>query len=92
MVVVVGAGIPYDRTTAWGGHHDRFWPTIFAYPRIVTQPRILAAPTTPPEAVADIDARLRLPRVVTGSAAPSRRYELLRVRDPFRHTVNERVP
>lgn len=44
-----------------------FWPTIFAYLRIVTHPHILAVPITPTDAVANIDSLLRLPHVVTGS-------------------------
>jgi toxin-antitoxin system PIN domain toxin len=44
-----------------------FWPTIFAYLRIVTHPRILPVPITPTDAVANIDSLLRLPHVITGS-------------------------
>jgi toxin-antitoxin system PIN domain toxin len=43
-----------------------FWPTIFAYLRIVTHPHILAVPITPGDAVANVDALLRLPHVVAG--------------------------
>jgi toxin-antitoxin system PIN domain toxin len=42
-----------------------FWPTIFAYLRIVTHPGILAVPITPTDAVANIDSLLRLPHVMT---------------------------
>lgn len=43
-----------------------FWPTILGYLRIATHPGILPAPIPPSEAVANVDALLRLPHVVTG--------------------------
>jgi uncharacterized protein len=41
-----------------------FWPTIFAYLRIATSPRILRDPISPSEAVRNIEGLLSLPHVV----------------------------
>jgi uncharacterized protein len=43
------------------------WPTLMAYLRIATHPRIFAAPLTPEEALANVKALLELPhtRVVS---------------------------
>jgi uncharacterized protein len=41
-----------------------FWPTIFAYLRISTNPRILRHPIAPSAAVRNIDGLLTLPHVV----------------------------
>ncbi len=39
------------------------WPTLMAYLRIATHPRIFASPLTPDEAEANVDRLLALPRV-----------------------------
>lgn len=39
------------------------WPTLMAYVRVATHPRIFAAPLSPADALGNIDALLRLPRV-----------------------------
>ena len=39
------------------------WPTIFAFVRISTHPRVFAAPLAPAEALANVTALLALPRV-----------------------------
>lgn len=41
------------------------WPTIMAYLRISTHPRVFARPLSPAEALANIEALLRLSRVST---------------------------
>lgn len=43
------------------------WPTVFSYLRISTHPRIFANPLSPKEALANVEALLRLPRVRTAS-------------------------
>ncbi|CAN5621478.1 type II toxin-antitoxin system VapC family toxin [soil metagenome] len=48
-----------------------FWPTILGYLRIATHPGILPVPIRPSEAVANIDALLRLPHVVIGGESPT---------------------
>ena len=40
-----------------------FWPTVFGYLRISTHPRIFVHPLSPAEALANIEALLKLPRV-----------------------------
>lgn len=50
--------------TASGG--DLFclaWPTVMSYLRIATHPRIFASPLTPAEALGNVEALARLPRV-----------------------------
>jgi uncharacterized protein len=42
-----------------------FWPTIFAYLRISTNPRILRHPIAPSDAVRNIDGLLALPHVIS---------------------------
>ena len=42
-----------------------FWPTIFAYLRISTNPRILRHPIAPSDAVRNVDSLLALPHVIT---------------------------
>ena len=39
------------------------WPTLMGYLRIATHPSIFAAPLSPAEALGNVDALLRLPRV-----------------------------
>jgi toxin-antitoxin system PIN domain toxin len=39
------------------------WPTLMAYLRIATHPRIFAAPLTPSEALGNVSALLQLPHV-----------------------------
>jgi toxin-antitoxin system PIN domain toxin len=39
------------------------WPTLMAYLRIATHPRVFAAPLTPDEAFANVSALLSLPQV-----------------------------
>ena len=39
------------------------WPTLIAYLRIATHPRIFAAPVSPDEAMANVSALLALPHV-----------------------------
>lgn len=39
------------------------WPTVMAYLRIATHPRIFAAPLSPKEALGNVDALLALPQV-----------------------------
>ncbi len=39
------------------------WPTLMSYLRIVTHPRIFAAPLTPAEALSNVTALLALPHV-----------------------------
>ena len=39
------------------------WPTLMAYLRIATHPRIFASPLTPAEALGNVSALLRLPQV-----------------------------
>jgi toxin-antitoxin system PIN domain toxin len=39
------------------------WPTLMGYLRIATHPRIFAQPLTPTEALGNVEALLRLPRV-----------------------------
>ena len=53
-----------DRLSAGPDLFYLFWPTIFAYLRIVTNPRILRDPITPTEAVRNVDGILSLPHVV----------------------------
>src|SRR5262249_18004583 len=46
--------------------HDLFylgWPTVMAYLRIATHPRIFDAPLTPDAALGNVDALARLPHV-----------------------------
>lgn len=42
-----------------------FWPTIFAYLRISTNPRLLRHPIAPSAAIHNIDALLLLPQVIS---------------------------
>ncbi len=44
-----------------------FWPTIFAYLRITTNPRALVLPLSSSQAIENIDGLLRLPHVVTAA-------------------------
>ena len=44
-----------------------FWPTIFAYLRITTNPRALLSPLASSQAIENIDGLLRLPHVVTAA-------------------------
>ena len=44
-----------------------FWPTIFAYLRITTNPRALLSPLASTQAIENIDGLLRLPHVVTAA-------------------------
>ena len=53
-----------DRLTAGPDLLYLFWPTIFAYLRISTNPRILRNPIAPSAAVRNIDGLLTLPHVV----------------------------
>ena len=53
-----------DRLTAGPDLLYLFWPTIFAYLRISTNPRILRHPIAPSAAVRNIDGLLTLPHVV----------------------------
>ena len=53
-----------DRLTAGPDLLYLFWPTIFAYLRIATNPRILRHPIAPSAAVRNIDGLLTLPHVV----------------------------
>lgn len=39
------------------------WPTLMAYVRIATHPRIFAEPLAPAEALDNVEALMRLPRV-----------------------------
>ena len=54
-----------DRLTAGPDLLYLFWPTIFAYLRISTNPRILRHPIAPSAAVRNIDGLLTLPHVVS---------------------------
>jgi hypothetical protein len=53
-----------DRLSAGPDLLYLFWPTIFAYLRISTNPRILRQPISPAEAVHNIDGLLSLPHVI----------------------------
>jgi len=53
-----------DRLTVGPDLLYLFWPTIFAYLRISTNPRILRHPIAPSAAVRNIDGLLTLPHVV----------------------------
>lgn len=44
-----------------------FWPTIFGYLRITTNPRALQSPLSSRQAIENIDGLLRLPHVVTAT-------------------------
>jgi uncharacterized protein len=45
------------------------WITLMAYVRIATHPRVFARPLTPAEALGNVEALLRLPRVQVLSEA-----------------------
>lgn len=53
-----------DRLTAGPDLLYVFWPTIFAYLRISTNPRILRHPLAPTAAIRNIDGLLSLPHVM----------------------------
>ena len=55
-----------DRLERWARGDDVWylmWPTIMAYQRIATHPSIFAAPLTPAEALANVEAIASLPHV-----------------------------
>lgn len=54
-----------DRLTAGPDLLYLFWPTIFAYLRISTNPRILRHPIAPSAAASNIDGLLSLPHVMS---------------------------
>ena len=64
-----------DRLSAGPDLMYLFWPTIFAYLRISTNPRIVRHPIAPSAAVRNIDGLLTLPHVV----APGERDGFWRV-------------
>ncbi|MEO8438418.1 MAG: TA system VapC family ribonuclease toxin [Chloroflexota bacterium] len=47
-----------------------FWPTLLGYLRIATSSRILRSPTTPADAIANIDGLFALPHVVVPGEQP----------------------
>jgi len=53
-----------DRLTAGPDLLYVFWPTIFAYLRISTNPRILRSPLAPAAAISNIEGLLSLPHVM----------------------------
>ena len=58
------------------------WPTLMAYIRIATHPRIFSAPLSPDEALGNISALLMMPHVRAIS-------ELDRFLDAYRHVTGE---
>ena len=58
------------------------WPTLMAYLRIATHPRIFAAPLTPDEALGNVSGLIELPHVRAVS-------ELEGFLDAYRHVAGE---
>src|SRR6266567_3608610 len=52
-----------ERLAAGPGIVYLFWPTVMAYLRIVTHPRILPRPLTPADAAANVSDLIALPHV-----------------------------
>lgn len=56
-----------DRLSAGPDLLYLFWPTIMAYLRVTTHPRVLHRPLTPDRALENIESLLLLPHVVTAA-------------------------